>query len=57
MNSQDISVAADVAAPDAIPRELREALGADLVAHMTQVEPELVDQWAAGDQTPNAQDE
>lgn len=57
MTSQDISAAAAVAVPDAIARELREALGADLVARMTRVEPELVDQWATGDQTPSAQDE
>lgn len=57
MTSQDISAAAAVAAPDAIARELREALGADLVARMTGAEPELVDQWASGGQMPNAQDE
>lgn len=57
MTSQDISAAAAIAAPDAIARELREALGADLVARMTRVDPELVDQWAAGGQAPSAQDE
>lgn len=57
MTSQDISAAAAVAEPDAIARELREALGADLVARMTRVEPEFVDQWAAGGRTPGAQDE
>lgn len=57
MTSQDTSAAAAVAAPDAIASELREALGADLVARMTRVETELVDQWAACRQAPSAQDE
>ncbi len=56
MTSRDISAAAAVAAPNAIAIELREALGADLVARMTRVENELVDQWAAGGQAPSAQD-
>lgn len=57
MTSHDSSAAAAVVAPDAVARELREALGVDLVARMIRVEPELVAQWATGGQTPSAQDE